>query len=190
MANLIHGTGLPLEYERRMEQELTKDRKFLLLLNRYKVACATGKRVEAIKYQKDYLEYVRKYAELVKSRAEQADYTAKKLQERMSEEDILNFTIATDTVCFVADLMESSIMDANVILRKHSPNGKLNSFEPLQKLLAEVKDYMRLMANTTDMDYQTDFADTADAISELVRNKVMKFIRTRQKKLNQKSKKP
>lgn len=184
MSEYIKETGLPADIEKEIEQMLLNDRTFKRLQNKYTKAALTYRYADAARAHAELEVYIRRYVEFRVDVLAQQRVTAKVLQDRMTEQDKFEFDIATDTIIAIADMLEYCIMDANAIVHRYASEYDILAFDKMDQLLKEVRAHMRFMAACTSDDFQTDFADTADDIHELVRNKVAKFVRTRMAKSN------
>ncbi len=185
MAEYIKDTGLPAAIEQEIEQRLLSDKAFVTLHDKCARATVQRRFADAVRYRSEMNAYIRRFVISERDRIGQEKTDAKAIQERMTYDDNMEFSIITDTIIIIADMLEYSIMDMNAILHKYEPEWDIQMFGNMDKLLSEVKAHMRFMADRTSPDFQTAFADTADDIHELVHNKVAKLVRKRQEILRQ-----
>ena len=185
MTEYIKDTGLPTAIEREIEQKLLSEKTFAALLDKCARATMQHRFVDAVRFRSEMNVYIRNYVIAARDRIGQEKAEAKSIQERMTYDDNMEFSIITDTIIIIADMLEYSIMDMNAILHKYEPERDILMFDKMNKLLSEVREHMRFMADKTALDFQTAFADTADDIRELVHNKVAKLVRKRQETLRQ-----
>ncbi len=184
MNEYIKNTGLPADIEREIEQQLLADRAFRKLHNKYVKATLACHYADAARIHAERDEYIRRYVEFAVGVIAQQRVNAKSIQDRMTDEDKYEFAIATDTIIAIADMLEYCIMDTNAILHRYASDYDIKAFDKMAELLKEAKAHMQFMATYSSDDFQADFADTADDIHEMVRNKVAKFVRSRRAKLN------
>ena len=185
MTEYIKDTGLPTAIEREIEQKLLSEKTFAALLDKCARATMQHRFADAVRFRSEMNVYIRNYVIAARDRIGQEKAEAKSIQERMTYDDNMEFSIITDTIIIIADMLEYSIMDMNAILHKYEPERDILMFDKMNKLLSEVREHMRFMADKTALDFQTAFADTADDIRELVHNKVAKLVRKRQETLRQ-----
>lgn len=100
----------------------------------------------------------------------------------MSEEDIDTINTCTNSIIFLSDMIETFVMDANEILKKYHPDYRIEMFDKLTQLGKEAHNQIKFMSDCTQSQFQVCFADSADDITELVRNKVRSFHRKLHKK--------
>ncbi len=183
MTEYIKNTGLPAEIEQQIEQDLLSDKAFLKLRDKYSRATMQQRFADAARLHGDIRNFARRFAQSELDRLGHETSEVMSLRTRMTSDDALNFNIATDTIALIADMLEYSIMDLNAILHKYEPESDILTFDRMNRLLSEVKARMAYMADRASPCYQEMFADTADDIQSLVRNKVSKFVRKRQELL-------
>ena len=90
----------------------------------------------------------------------------------MSEEDQEILSINSNMVILLADMLETCVMDINDVFQRNHPEWRVEMFDRLKTLSRECADQIKWMSKETDMYYQTTFADIADNITEMVKNKV------------------
>lgn len=101
----------------------------------------------------------------------------------MSEKDREDINVLSNCIVAMCDMIETFTMDCNSILHKYHPDFNIEMYDKLIEMGREAKVQMDFMAKNTDMMYQCTFADFADDITVLVKNKVKSLVRKlRQKK--------
>ena len=95
----------------------------------------------------------------------------------MSEEDREEINVLTNSIIMLCDLVETFTMDCNEILKKYHPDYRIEMFDKVSECGKAAKAQVDFMSKSTDMVYQCAFAEDADKITEMVRNKVKAFIR-------------
>lgn len=98
-------------------------------------------------------------------------------KESMSDDDQEILSINSNMIILLADMLETSVMEINEVFRRNNPAWKVEMFDNLKKLSRECADQIKWMSNNTDDYYQLTFADAADNITEMVRNKVKSLLR-------------
>lgn len=95
----------------------------------------------------------------------------------MSDDDQEVLAINSNMIILLADMLESSVMEIQEVFGRSNPAWKMEMFDKLQALGRECADQIKWMSQETDMYYQTTFADVADSITVMVRNKVKSLLR-------------
>lgn len=108
-----------------------------------------------------------------KGEAERMD----KLTNGMSKEDIDEINILSNSIVMLCDMIETFTMDCNAVLHKYHPEYHIEMYDKFNEVGKEAKIQMEFMAKNTNSIYQINFADYADDITELVRNKAKSLIR-------------
>lgn len=124
---------------------------------------------------------INEYLSEYKGQAERMD----NLMGEMSEEDKEEINTYTNSIIFLADMMETFVMETNQLLKKYHPDYRLEMFDKLTQLGKEAKGQVKFMSEATDMNFQCVFADNADNLTMLVLNKVRSFnkkLRTKKEK--------
>jgi len=95
----------------------------------------------------------------------------------MSDEDQEILSINSNMVILLADMLETSVMNINEVFHRNNPEWRVEMFDNLKKLSRECADQIKWMSKETDDFYQNTFADVADNITEMVKNKVKSLLR-------------
>ena len=98
-------------------------------------------------------------------------------KQNMSDEDQEILSINSNMVILLADMLETSVMNINEVFRRNNPEWRVEMFDNLTKLSRECAEQIKWMSKETDDFYQNTFADIADNITEMVRNKVKSLLR-------------
>lgn len=98
-------------------------------------------------------------------------------KQNMSDEDQEILSINSNMVILLADMLETSVMTINEVFQRNNPAWQVDMFDNLQKLSRECADQIKWMSVETDEYYQNTFADIADSITEMVKNKVKSLLR-------------
>ena len=183
MSEYIHDTGLPADIERDLNAQLLADKGFRKLQGKCMDATLHHRLAEAARLSCEMHDYARRFATAAYKRIIKEQDDSRSLMVEMTTEDNNNFIVSALTILAVADLLEYSIMDLNQILRRYAPEQSFRAFDKMNALLSEARTFVRFLG-TTSMDFQTDFADTADDVAELILNKVTKFARRQSEKVN------
>lgn len=184
MSEYIHDTGLPADIERDLNAQLLADKRFRKLQGKCMDATLHHRLAEAARLSCEMHDYARRFATAAYKRIVKEQSDSRSLMVEMTTEDNNNFIVSAFTILAVADLLEYSIMDLNQILHRYVPEQTFRAFDKMNALLSEARTFVRFLGSDTSMDFQTDFADTADDVAELILNKVTKFARRHSEKLN------
>lgn len=95
----------------------------------------------------------------------------------MSDEDQEILSIHSNMIILLADMLESCVMEVNEVFERNNPAWRIEMFDRLKQLGRECADQIKWMSQETDDFYQLTFADTADNVTEMVRNKVKSLLR-------------
>lgn len=98
-------------------------------------------------------------------------------KKNMSEEDQEILSINSNMVILLADMLETSVMNINEVFHRNNPEWRVEMFDNLKRLSRECADQIKWMSKETDEYYQNTFADVADNITLMVRNKVKSLLR-------------
>lgn len=98
-------------------------------------------------------------------------------KENMSEDDQEILSINSNMVILLADMLETAVMEINEVFKRNNPEWQVEMFDNLRKLSRECADQIKWMSKETDIYYQTTFADVADSITVMVKNKVKSLLR-------------
>lgn len=88
-------------------------------------------------------------------------------------------TLATNSnmVILLVDMLETSLIEINEVVASVRSWYRVTLYDELLKLAKQCAAQIRWMANETDDFYQLAFADSADDITQMVRNKVKALLR-------------
>lgn len=85
--------------------------------------------------------------------------------------------INSNMVILLVDMLETSLMEINEVVASVREGYRVTLYDELLKLSRQCAAQIKWMANETDDYYQLTFADTADDVTQLVRNKVRSLLR-------------
>lgn len=100
-----------------------------------------------------------------------------KLMLEMTNEDRDEINTLSNGIIMLCDMIETFSMDLNEILHKYHPDFHIEMYEKFKDIGKEAKDQMRFMAKNTNELYQVNFADYADDITKMVKNKAKSLVR-------------
>lgn len=100
-----------------------------------------------------------------------------KLMLEMTNEDRDEINTLSNGIIMLCDMIETFSMDLNEILHKYHPDFHIEMYEKFKDVGKEAKDQMRFMAQNTNELYQVNFADYADDITKMVKNKAKSLVR-------------
>lgn len=83
----------------------------------------------------------------------------------------------SNMVILLVDMLETSLIEINEVVSSVREGYRVTLYDELLKLAKQCAAQIKWMANETDEYYQLTFADTADDVTELVRNKVRAMLR-------------
>lgn len=185
MKNKLTVNDLPTEVVAEMKRMISEDSQIVALRNKKANLIRTRRYAEAMKLSSDMKrieqQVINEYLANYEGQAERMD----NLMGDMSEEDIDSINTCTNSIIFLADMIETFVMDSNEILKKYHPDYRIEMFDKLTKLGNEAKNQIKFMSECTQNEFQVCFADSADDITELVRNKVRSFNRKMKQKRKQ-----
>ncbi len=95
----------------------------------------------------------------------------------MSVQDRDEINVCTNSIILMCDMIETFVMDFNQILQKYHPDYKVEMYDKILAMGKEAKEHVRFMSNATGDCYQCAFADSADDLTEMVRNKAKAIIK-------------
>lgn len=168
---------LPTDVVEKMRKAINEDaqmialenkRSTLLMSRQYMKAMELKKKMKAIE-DRVINEYLRNY----EGQAERMD----NLLEGMDKEDKESINVCSNAIVLLCDMIETFSIDFNEILQKYHPDYRLEMYDKIIQLGKEAKGQVKFMSECTDSLYQYSFADSADDITELLRNKVRSLIR-------------
>ncbi len=114
-------------------------------------------------------EYLKQNLEMKKRVAE--------FKSNMSDDDQEILSIHSNMIIMLADMLESCVMEVNEVFERNNPAWRIEMFDRLKQLGRECADQIKWMSQETDEYYQLTFADVADDITEMVKNKVKSLLR-------------
>lgn len=151
----------------RME-ELRRKRAFLLREHCYMEAQKLKQMIDGIE-----IKVINGFLAEYKGQAESME----NLMRDMTEEDRDEINVLTNCVIFLCDMVETFTMDCDAVLRKYHPDYRIEMFDRIAECGKAAREQVEFMSRNTGMAYQTVFADDADKITELVRNKARSLVR-------------
>lgn len=96
---------------------------------------------------------------------------------KMSDDEKKDWMMYINAIAFCADIIHSSSIELNEMLKKVLPGSSLQMFETLEKVGTMAKNQIMWMDNNVDEEYQDDFAKYADEITimllSFVKNKFL-----------------
>lgn len=111
--------------------------------------------------------------------AEANRYKAKvnDLIKTMSEEDQDLMCVYGDALVFLADVLESLVIEVNQILGRTHPDFRIEMFDRLVELGKEAKKHVRLLDyHEEDTYYVNLYGDTADKLNTMIVNQSKSFV--------------
>lgn len=87
---------------------------------------------------------------------------------KMSDDEKMDWMMYVNSIAFCADVIHSSSIELNEMLKKTLPGSSLQMFETLEKVGTMAKNQILWMDNNVDEKYQDDFARYADEISVML----------------------
>lgn len=94
---------------------------------------------------------------------------------KMSDDEKMDWMMYVNAIAFCADIIHSSSIELNEMLKKTLPGSSLQMFETLEKVGTMAKNQILWMDNNVDEKYQDDFARYADEISVML----LSFVKNR-----------
>ena len=85
--------------------------------------------------------------------------------------------INSNMVILLVDMLETSLLEINEVVASVRSGYRVTLYDELLKLSKQCAAQIQWMANETDDYYQLTFADCADDITQMVRNKVKSMLR-------------
>lgn len=168
---------LPQDVVERMRLAIREDSQMIALGKKYAEYIKYKQYTKAVelswKMQDIEDRVIREYLERYQGETESMGNLIKE----MSPEDRDTINVCTNAIILICDMIETFTMDFNQILKKYHPDYRLEMYDKMIQLGREAKSHVKFMSDCTDEIYQCSFADSADDITELVRNKARSLIR-------------
>lgn len=98
-------------------------------------------------------------------------------KEAMTDEQQEVLAINSNMVILLVDMLETSLIEINEVVAAVRSDYRVALYDELLKLAKQCAAQIVWMTNETDEYYQLAFADSADDITQLVRNKVKSLLR-------------
>ena len=98
-------------------------------------------------------------------------------KEKMTDEQQETLAINSNMVILLVDMLETSLIEINEVVASVRSGYRVTLYDELLKLAKQCAAQIVWMTNETDEYYQLAFADSADDITQLVRNKVKSLLR-------------
>lgn len=98
-------------------------------------------------------------------------------KETMTDEQQETLAINSNMVILLVDMLETSLIEINEVVASVRSGYRVTLYDELLKLAKQCAAQIVWMTNETDDYYQLAFADSADDITQLVRNKVKSLLR-------------
>ena len=168
---------LPGDVVAGMKKAIRDDRQMIALENKRASLLRARKYVQALDLKKrmDEIED-RVIKDYLSSYVGEAESMANLMIEMTREDrDIIN--VCTNAIILICDMIETFTMDFNEVLHKYHPDYRLEMYDKIMQVGQEAKSHVKFMSECTDNFYQCSFADSADDVTNLVRNKARSLIR-------------
>ena len=98
-------------------------------------------------------------------------------KETMTDEQQDTLAINSNMVILLVDMLETSLIEINEVVASVRSGYRVTLYDELLKLAKQCASQIVWMSNETDDFYQLTFADAADDITQMVRNKVKSLLR-------------
>ena len=168
---------LPKDVLERMRRAIREDSQMISLKNKHSQYIINRQYAKAVllkeKMQKIEDRVIREYLDSYEGETE----NMQSLMSDMSPEDREYINTCTNAIILICDMIETFTMDFNQVLKKYHPDYRLEMYDKIMSVGKEAKSHVKFMSECTDNIYQCSFADSADDITELVRNKARSLIR-------------
>lgn len=175
--NKLTINDLPEDVVEKMRQAIQEDPQMLALKDKHLAYIRSRQYAKAVdlKQKMQGIEecVIREYLENYEGETE----SMASLMTEMTSEDRNTINVCTNAIILICDMIETFSMDFNEILQKYHPDYRLEMYDKIMQVGKEAKAHVKFMSECTDMVYQCSFADSADDITELVRNKAQSLIR-------------
>lgn len=168
---------LPADVVGKMKEIINKDNKVLMLRAKWRGLIASGQYAQAMQTQKVLNGLEERVINEYLSRYEGEAERMENLMQDMPDEDREEMNVSVNAIIFLADQIESLVMECNSILQRNHPEYRLEMFDRLTDMGREAKEHVRFMSQATQWVYQTNFGDFADSMNEMVMNKARAFVR-------------
>lgn len=168
---------LPEDVVEKMRQAIQEDPQMIALKDKHLAYIRSRQYAKAIdlKHKMKRIEdrVIREYLENYEGEAE----SMASLMVEMSPEDRDIINTCTNAIILICDMIETFTMDFNEVLKKYHPDYRLEMYDKIMQVGKEAKAHVKFMSECTGNLYQCSFADSADDVTELVRNKARSIIR-------------
>lgn len=99
------------------------------------------------------------------------------LLRKMPEEDQDLMCVYGDALVFLADVLESLVLEVNQVLERTHPEFRIDMFDDLVKLGKEAKKHVRLLDyHEEDKYYMNLYGDTVDKLHDMIINQSKSFV--------------
>lgn len=168
---------LPEDVVERMRRAIREDSQMIALKEKHSRYVINRQYAKAVmlkqKMQEIEERVIREYLDSYEGETEDMS----NLMREMSSEDREYINTCTNAIILLCDMIETFSMDFNQVLKKYHPDYRLEMCDKVIQVGKEAKAHVKFMSECTDNVYQCSFADSADDITELVRNKARSLIR-------------
>lgn len=175
--NKLTINDLPKDVVDRMKQAIQEDPQMIVLKNKHLAYVRSRQYFKAteLKQKMQGIEEraIREYLENYEGETE----SMASLMVEMTSEDRNTINVCTNAIILICDVIETFTMDFNEVLKKYHPDYRLEMYDKIMQVGKEAKAHVKFMSDCTDSIYQCSFADSADDVTELVRNKAQSLIR-------------
>lgn len=177
MRNKLTVNDLSADVVERMKKMINEDRQMLKLRERHASFLRSHRYMEAMKLKQMMDGIEKRVINQCLSEYEGMSESMDNFMREMSEEDREEINVLTNSIIMLCDMVETFTMDCNGILKKYHPDYRIEMFDRVSECGKAAKAQVDFMSKSTDMVYQCAFAEDADKITEMVRNKAKAFIR-------------
>lgn len=173
---------LPESTVERMRQAIREDKKMVELEKRHTNLIRAQRYMDAFRIKRMMNEIEEKVINMYLAEYEGQTESMYNFMQEMNDEDRDEMNILVNSIIMLCDMIDTFTLDCNELLKKYHPDYRIEMFDKVIDYGKAVKEQMDFMAKNTDMVYQCAFADDADKITELVKNKVKSFVRKLKRK--------
>ena len=175
--NKLTINDLPEDVVARMRSAIREDKQMVALRDKHSAYLRNRQYAKAVELKRKMNgieeRVIREYLENYEGETE----SMASLMVEMSMEDRYIINTCTNAIILICDMIETFTMDFNEVLKKYHPDYRLEMYDKIMQVGKEAKAHVKFMSECTDNIYQCSFADSADDVTELVRNKAQSLIR-------------
>lgn len=175
-------SDLPESTVDRMKQAIGEDRQMVKLKEKHTALLRAQRYMDAFRIKRMMNEIEERVINMYLAEYEGQTESMYNFMKEMNDEDREEMNLLVNSIIMLCDMVETFTLECNEILKKYQPDYRIEMFDKVIDCGKAVKEQMDFMAKNTDMVYQCAFADDADKITELVKNKVKSFVRKLRRK--------